>query len=162
MNPVAASPLIGFGTPPLRPYQQPIVDISIIDFHGLLDSVIPYNHETSEGLGPHNCLISYDGYYYEDKRSILNKWARAMHCMETEEEYQTDFDGIGGMKMESWADRKVGGFKCWIRRCAFDNALVRCTGAYGHEYPLIEHSNRAAAEIAWKFMKEHPRKPTFC
>ena len=45
INPIAASSLIGFGTPP------PDVDInfSIVDFHGIEDDTIPYNESTSSG-----------------------------------------------------------------------------------------------------------------
>ena len=40
--PVAASPYIGFGDTPAFP-------ISLIDFHGISDDVIPYDLEHSEG-----------------------------------------------------------------------------------------------------------------
>ena len=50
INPIAASSLIGFGTPP------PDVDInfSIVDFHGIEDDTIPYNESTSSGKGSFN------------------------------------------------------------------------------------------------------------
>ena len=32
----------------------------------------------------------------------------------------------------------------------------RCIGVYGHNFPLSQHKN-AAAEIAYEFMKNHPR-----
>jgi hypothetical protein len=46
INPIAASSLIGFGTPP------PDVEInfSIVDFHGIEDDTIPYNESTSSGI----------------------------------------------------------------------------------------------------------------
>ena len=62
---MAASPLIGFGSPPEDIREA--VDLSIIDFHGFLDDTIPYNRDGSSGLGPHGSLISIDGFYYEDK-----------------------------------------------------------------------------------------------
>ena len=45
INPIAASSLIGFGTPP------PDVEInfSIVDFHGIEDDTIPYNESSSFG-----------------------------------------------------------------------------------------------------------------
>ena len=142
MNPVAGSPLIGFGSPPEDIWEA--VDFSIIDFHGLIDDTIPYNEDSSNGIGPHGSLISHDGYYYEDKITLLNQWAEAMHCTAQEEDYPTDFDGVNG-------------FKCWVRACANDNSLVRCIGDYGHDYPLRDYSHKAAAEVAWQFMKAHPK-----
>ena len=90
INPVAASPMLGFGTPPSRPDNQPPIKLSIIDFHGILDSIIPYMLETSEGFGPHNSFVSsVGGYYFEDKKIILKKWAKALECSENEYKYMT-------------------------------------------------------------------------
>merc|ERR1719510_2181657 len=60
-NPVAASPLLGFGIPP----KNVDINFSILDMHGLIDDTIPYSLETSEGVGPNATIISWDGYYYE-------------------------------------------------------------------------------------------------
>ena len=64
-NPVAASPLLGFGTPPSQ------INFSILDMFGLNDDTIPYSQETSFGIGPYGSLIAYDGYYFEDHRLML-------------------------------------------------------------------------------------------
>ena len=56
INPIAASSLIGFGTPP------PDVEInfSIVDFHGIEDDTIPYNESSSFGKKIKNAyLITY-------------------------------------------------------------------------------------------------------
>ena len=45
-NPVAASPLIGFGSPP----KNVQIKFSILDMFGLQDRTIPYSEETSEGI----------------------------------------------------------------------------------------------------------------
>ena len=45
-NPVAASPLIGFGSPP----KNVQINFSILDMFGLQDKTIPYSEETSEGI----------------------------------------------------------------------------------------------------------------
>ena len=45
INPIAASSLIGFGTPPL----DVDINFSIVDFHGIEDDTIPYNESTSSG-----------------------------------------------------------------------------------------------------------------
>ena len=90
INPVAASPMLGFGTPPSRTDNQRPIKLSVIDFHGILDTIIPYMLETSEGFGPHNSFVSsVGGFYFEDKQTILRKWAKAMECSEKEEKYLT-------------------------------------------------------------------------
>jgi len=148
VHPVSASPLLGFGSPPEK--TDTPIDLSILDIHGLLDDTIPYLVETSMGVGPYNTLISSDGYYYEDKRNLLNKWAEAMHCSDQEEPYPTHYD-----------DPML--FKCWVKRCELGNSLVHCVGGYGHEYPLgrrqgEETSHKGVAEVAWNFMKGHPKQ----
>ena len=136
---MAGSPLIGFGTPP--PNVQ--INFSILDFFGLDDQTIPYSLDTAYGIGPHDSLISHDGYYYEDKIRNLNEWSDAMKCAD-EEAYPTQYDGIDN-------------FQCLQRKCERGTSLVRCNANYGHEYPLWNYENTAAARIAWDFMKNHPR-----
>ena len=136
---MAGSPLIGFGTPP--PNVQ--INFSILDFFGLDDQTIPYSVDTAYGIGPHDSLISHDGYYYEDKIRNLNEWSHAMKCG-NEEAYQTQYDGIDN-------------FQCFQRKCERGTSLVRCNANYGHDYPLRNYENTAAARIAWDFMKNHPR-----
>ena len=63
---VSGVPFLGFG--PLPRYKT-----NIIDFHGVLDDVIPYSVDSEEGSygrGPDglvSTVISYDGMYYYDK-----------------------------------------------------------------------------------------------
>ncbi len=76
INPVAASSLVGFGEPP-----DWNTDFSIIDFHGKSDDTIPYDYDGSFGIGPHDSLVSYDGYFYDDKRSLLTKWSDKLNCI---------------------------------------------------------------------------------
>ncbi len=77
INPVAASSMIGFGEPP-----SDKADFSIIDFHGKKDDTIPYDEAGSFGIGPHDSLISFDGFYYDDKIRLLEKWAEKLWCFE--------------------------------------------------------------------------------
>ena len=65
----AGSPLIGFGDVPLDP------PLSVIDFHGLNDGVIPYdlNHGNNNGEGPHDSVTSWDYYFYEQKPQTVSK-----------------------------------------------------------------------------------------
>ena len=137
-NPVAASPLIGYGTPP-----DTRINFSILDYHGLNDRTIPYNEEIANGIGPYGSLISYDGYYYEDKKTNLNEWATAMNC-DDEVRYETEWDGIKS-------------FECYERKCAHGKSILACTGEYGHNYPLWNQDGTPSAAIAWNFMKNHPR-----
>ena len=41
--------------------------------------------------------------------------------------------------------------------CEQGNAIVRCFGNWGHEYPLAEDKKYVAAEVAFKFMMDHPK-----
>ena len=52
------------------------INFSIIDFHGTKDDTIPYDETYAYGVGPHDSLISLDGYYYERKSSVLENWSR--------------------------------------------------------------------------------------
>ena len=59
--PNAGSPLIGFGDVPLDP------PVSVIDFHGFFDNLVPYDTEAifAMGEGPHNSVISTLFFYFE-------------------------------------------------------------------------------------------------
>ena len=140
INPVAASSLVGYGDPP-----EGKIPISIIDVHGLDDDTIPYNFDASYGFGPDDSLISWDGYYYDDKERLLRRWAVAMDCDIEEEEYPTDYDG-----QNNW--------QCFERLCANGQSIVRCTGNWGHDYALPPHHYDITTRVAYKFMMNHPRK----
>ena len=38
------------------------------------DDTIPYDESSAFGVGPNDSLISWDGYYYERKSSVLDNW----------------------------------------------------------------------------------------
>ena len=48
------------------------------------------------------------------------------------------------------------GFKCYQKNCDQGIDIVRCTGEFTHDYPFT--GTTIAAEVAWDFMKTHPRK----
>ena len=138
LNPVAASSLIGFGLPL---YEN--VNFSIIDFHGLLDTIIPYNETNGFGNGPDDSVISEDGYFYDKKETLMGWWKESLGCDE-EELYPTHFDGQYG-------------FQCFKSPCLNSNEIVRCFGEWTHEYP-IPGNVEVSARVAYEFMKNHPKK----
>ena len=78
----AGSPLIGFGEVPLDP------PVSVIDFHGLADGVIPYDAASGNGEGPFGSVVSWDYYYYEQKPDTIARWVELMGCGD-QEKYTT-------------------------------------------------------------------------
>ena len=114
--PVGASPLLGFGDVPSWP-------ISIIDFHGVRDDTIPYHLATAEEEGPHGSLVSWDGYYYHDKRTVITELADGRGCG-AERAWLTNMDGT-----KEWA--------CVARgECRGGGEVVHCSANFGHNYPF--------------------------
>ena len=135
----AGSPLIGFGDVPLDP------PVSVIDFHGLQDGVIPYDSALGDGeTGPFNSVISYDYYYYEQKPETISKWAAELGCG-SNGDYATDMDGVNGWACEIWSD------------CSGGTEVVHCTGSYGHNYPFAGQNLPyiGGTRIMWDFMRSH-------
>ena len=140
-NTIAASPQLGFAQPTFANWQQ----FSFIDMHGLEDITIPTNLNSAYGPSPYDGLMSKHGSYFEDKEKYLKRWSDAMKCSEEEIFYETPYDGQND-------------FYCLERKCPEQgNAIVRCFGNWGHEYPLAEDKKYVAAEVAFKFMMDHPK-----
>ena len=136
--PNAASPMIGFGDVPLDP------PISVIDFHGTLDGIIPYSVDSigSYGSGPHDSVISFDYYYYEQKPDTFSKWANALGCQNFDD-YPTTMDGINGWSCKIWSN------------CLQETEIVHCNGLYNHNYPFAAQEYIGGTRIMWEFMKTH-------
>jgi len=138
--PVAGSPMIGFG-------DLPAVPISLIDFHGYNDDTIPYDLDHSEGAGPHDSIIAFDGYYYDIKENNLRKWTSGMNCMTGPDVYPTSMDGIDDFNCSIWTD------------CDGGIEIVHCYGDHGHSYPFEYGENGGQSiegtKILWNFMKNH-------
>ena len=136
--PNAASPMIGFGDVPLDP------PISVIDFHGTLDGIIPYSVDSigSYGSGPHDSVISFDYYYYEQKPDTFSKWANALDCQNFDD-YPTNMDGINGWSCKIWSN------------CLLETEIVHCNGLYNHNYPFAAQEYIGGTRIMWEFMKTH-------
>ena len=142
--PVAASPLLGFGDPPDTP-------LSLIDFHASDDGTIPYDRTSNDsyGSGPHGSVISWDGYYYEEKPATVRAWVAKMGCGPEPVQYPTDMDGVAG-----WGCRKWTGCKNQVE-------VVHCVGQFGHDYPFKNEAGGYSIEgnrILWDFMKRHKRR----
>ena len=135
---LAGSPLIGFGEVPLDP------PVSVIDFHGLADGVIPYDAASGNGEGPFDSVVSWDYYYYEQKPATVAKWAAEMGCG-GEAAYPTDMDGVGGWACQIWSD------------CLGGAEVAHCTGQYGHNYPFAGQNPPyiGGTRILWEFMRSH-------
>ena len=140
LGPVAASPLRGFASRPDSP-------VNIIDFHGLLDDVIPYSPEgpSNLGPGPDGTVISNDGYYYMDKMIYLTDLLTTMHCHLESSDYTTDMDGVDGWNCVIWTG------------CDEGKEVVHCNANWGHMYPF--QGRVEAFRIIWQFMKDHPLTP---
>ena len=136
---VSGSPLLGFG--PLPPTQVPI-----IDFHGLLDNVIPHDVEYGAGRGPEGVvetIISNDGLYYYDKKQYIKYLTEGFGCG-VETEYSTTMDGVEGWSCKAW--------HCWRGM-----GVVSCTGDYGHGYPF-SWDKIQGSRIIWQFMDGFVKK----
>ena len=139
INPVASSSLLGFGTPP----ENIDIPISIIDFHGFQDQLIPTNEAMSVDIGPYGSLLSVWGWYFDKKETLLEQWAKAMDC-QSEQVYHTPFDGQAELQ-------------CFERFCKNEKSIVRCVGQWAHSYP-IPGKKWVSSEIAYHFMQNHSRK----
>jgi len=137
--PVAGAPLIGFGDLPSTP-------MSLIDIHGINDDTIPFDMAHAEGMGPHESVISWDGYYYEEKQKVLNKWSTGMNCDSEPARWSTDMDGVDGWQCQVWGN------------CDGGAEVVSCTANHGHDYPFGSTSQYIeGTRIMAMFMKAHAR-----
>jgi len=138
--PLAAAPLVGFGDLPPTP-------MSLIDIHGINDDTIPIDMEHAEGEGPHASVISWDGYYYEEKKDILNKWYTGMNCDVEPSRWETDMDGVDGWSCQVWSN------------CDNGVEVVSCTANHGHDYPFGSTNQYVeGARIMAGFMKSHAKE----
>ena len=102
---VASAPLRGFDFMPDSP-------VSIIDIHGLDDTVIPYDIDQPGNLGPgpDGTIINKDGYYYTVKMTYLTDLLTTMECGPESSPYPTSLDGELGWECVVWAGCLAG----WI------------------------------------------------
>jgi len=137
IGPVAGSPFLGYAEVPDRP-------LSVIDFHGTADQTIPYSLTTSEGSGPDDTVISFDGYFYYDKPRVITSWAEGLDCGPALP-WPTQMDGVQGFTCFSHSGCRGGG------------EVVHCNAEYGHDYPFGPDRYIEGSRIMWSFMKTHPR-----
>ena len=124
---------------------MPEAPISIIDFHGLLDTVIPISPDVPGNLGPGPDMTTEanDGYYYHIKMDHLTKVMASMNCGETSSVYPTHMDGVEGWSCHIWTG------------CDGGNEVVHCNADYNHDYPF-NGQYVEGLKIIWDFMKSHP------
>ena len=125
---------------------MPASPVSIIDFHGTLDSVIPMSLDTPDilGPGPDSTTKNSDGYYYHIKQDHLDRLMASMNCEPASSSYPTAMDGVDGWACVQWSG------------CDQDKEVVSCNASYGHDYPFGEQRIEAI-KILWEFMKNHPK-----
>ena len=126
---------------------MPDSPISIIDFHGLLDSTIPISPDGPDnyGPGPDMTTESSDGYYCHIKMDHLLKVTSAMNCGPETQVYPTHMDGVDGWGCIMWTG------------CDGGNEVVHCEASYGHDYPFNYGQISEGLKIIWDFMKRHAR-----
>jgi len=136
---VCSSPLRGYNPMPDSP-------VSIIDFHGLQDNVIPYSPESPGNLGegPDMTTETNDGYYYHIKPDHLIKVLSSMNCNKESSDYPTAMDGVDMWSCQIWSG------------CDDGKEVVSCTANYGHDYPFSGQFVEGL-KIMWDFMKKHPK-----
>ena len=139
--PNSGCPLLGFGDVPLDP------PISIIDFHGLNDFLVPYDVDSpgSLGPGPHDSILTSGQFYYDQNPVVMSRWVNTLNCNNSSSSYPTDMDGVDGWSCVIWSD------------CVDGKEVVHCNGLYGHDYPFRGENPRyiAGFRILWDFLKNH-------
>ena len=138
--PVEGAPLLGFNNAPENV-------ISLLDFRGTGDTMIPGNVSNSyDGLvGPYNTTWSSDGYYYANLDDIMAVFNDTNECNGTWAHWATEYDGIRD-------------FYCVMPYGSCPNGIdiIRCSGDWGHAWPL--HTQKTAyPNIVWKFISTHPK-----
>ena len=161
--PHAGSPMYGYNN-------KPEYRVSLLDFHGFTDYVIPSNITQSYGFPDWNGIkdpkikngeatLSEDGMYYTPTPDVMKVWAERNGCQGKEEwkHYKTSFDG----------KRKLYCFKPY-GDCQDGTDVIQCAGDWSHEFPATDcfHWNlqgnencvNAYPEIIWQFVSTHPKK----
>ena len=77
----------------------------------------------SEGAGPGNTIISWDGYYYWDKPGTIQTYAEGLDCGASES-WPTDMDGTQNFECIIHSGWRGGG------------EIVHGHANYGHDYPV--------------------------
>jgi len=144
--PVASAALLGFNEVPSFP-------ISIMEFHGTGDSIIPANtSENYQGTeAPNGATFSMDGFYYVPQPNMTESFAEAAQCDAVGNpgtnviDYNTDYDGI----------RSLSCVKPW-GECADGLQVVQCSGGWGHTWPLGAQVADAYSRMIYAFFVETP------
>jgi hypothetical protein len=166
--PVAGSALLGF-------WQNPKMEIPLMDIHGTLDSTIPANY--SNGFianGPHStgkpmvvpncsdCSFSDDGFYYTPNYNITRGVAMSNKCSCTQYGAQCNVRPWPTM-MDAFKVAKKFEWTCFqsFGDCG-NNPIVRCTWSGKHFRPVHGKSGNVShkvkrhffANVAWEFFSQ--------
>ena len=139
--PVEGAPLLGFNLIPEYP-------ISLLDFRGLSDVVIPGNVSGSyHGLeGPYGSTWSSDGYYYTPLDNITQAFNQVNECNGAWKHWQTKYDGTREFYcVEPYGD------------CPNGIDIIRCSGKWGHTWPLWKVQPSAYPNLVWQFISTHSK-----
>jgi hypothetical protein len=173
--PVAGSALVGF-------WQNPKMDIPLMDIHGTLDDTVPANYSNGfRGHGPHppknplhvpncsECSFANDGFYYTPNYNITRGVALSNNCSCTEygahckvKPWPTMYDGTRIARKAQWTCFQSYG------DCG-GSPIVRCTWNGNHQLPIhgrlngqlinisgvsIRRKLRFFPNIAWEFLSQ--------
>ena len=144
--PIAGSCLLGFNKSPKYP-------ISLMDWHGFNDHIIPANVSNSydypKYIAPDGATWSADGFYYTPTDNITKLFAAINGCQGSNylTHYPTKYDG----QRDIYCTKPFG-------NCKYGTDVVRCAGQWGHTWPLHAQDRNAYPNIVWNFISTHPKQ----
>ena len=148
MVPIAGSCLLGYNIKPKHP-------ISVMDWHGTRDNIVPSNVSNSyqypKYIGPDGSTWSSDGFYYTPSLNITSLYAEINEC-----------DGYDDSGRQHWSTPYDGedDLYCWkpFGNCKYGTDVVECVGKWGHTWPLHTKDKSAYPNIVWDFISTHPKQ----
>ena len=139
--PVEGAPMLGFNIVPKHP-------ISLLDFRGLSDTEVPGNVSGSYNglIGPDNSTWSADGFYYTPLDNITAAFKKINKCDGKWTHWSTKYDGT----RDFYCVKPYG-------NCSNGIDIIRCSGQWGHTWPLWKVQPTAFPNLVWQFISTHPK-----
>jgi poly(3-hydroxybutyrate) depolymerase len=143
--PTASAPLLGFN---VGPTEEPV---SILDFHGTADNIIPGNVSQSYrgNVAPHGATFSSDGFYYTAIPDVMKVWAGVNKCGGNSPipvKWPTAYDGVKGMSCVE----PYGG-------CTTGARVIQCVGTWGHTNVFDFWTPKMFPSVAYQFFAMTPK-----